>query len=648
MSEFPPPHKPPETKYAITADEFLKAANGEPFQATNWFYRKTGKELTYGGYAAELGWIHLQKDIEYLVLREATCHLPINSEGIYLENLNKSAEKLCFLFYKSVLPTIYLTRSNTGHWIFIQSDLVAGNLIIENSEVGEVTIRDDCEISYVVLRNGSKCPQINVVQSRGREIIIEDSVVGKTSFHLTFEYDLSINNNSRVDETSITYSIPGSIHIAGASELSVLNIENSMTKYIKLRNKSQIGEIRIEQSSTENIMIEDNSQCKRFEIGKSCKSGSIAIINSHVGQVRFNENYCRLYLSGATASMIHLINCHLYELAWQGGTRGDLYFQGGHIRHFQMDKTILLKDATVSLINAEIDIIQLQELAIEGQLVFRNIKRCTTEIDWQELVLSRESLWGKYSQFVREVQNNVAGSKIPLIRIADSSLGRMEITGSDLRQYLFEYCDSKLLNIFLSGTQLPREDIVVYNLKESSSPNKREYEQKIVFYNQLKRIFENEGDIVESTWYHAKGMEVQEKLLKLKFDEKYNSQRSSMRNWFTDERFDLWAFRLNRLSNNHGESWRKALGFTVISSLTMYCCYYVSVNYQKSFSLKGTGDFLGNYFLFLDITHKPDFMSNKGELSFISKILDFLGRILIGYGIYQLISAFRRHGRKAG
>jgi hypothetical protein len=41
-----------------------------------------------------------------------------------------------------------------------------------------------------------------------------------------------------------------------------------------------------------------------------------------------------------------------------------------------------------------------------------------------------------------------------------------------------------------------------------------------------------------------------------------------------------------------------------------------------------------------------DFMADKAELNAMAKFLDFIGRIAIGYGVYQLIVAFRRHGRK--
>jgi hypothetical protein len=165
------------------------------------------------------------------------------------------------------------------------------------------------------------------------------------------------------------------------------------------------------------------------------------------------------------------------------------------------------------------------------------------------------------------------------------------------------------------------------------------FEQKVSIYNQLKRIYDNQGDIVEATWYHSKAMDHQERLLK----EKYKKEGG---NWLGEQGFDLITFRLNKYTNNHGESWRKALRFIFLISLGMYCLYYLSLYYKEAPSLQATDRFITNYFLFLDPTHKIDFLAGKKPLWWLPVFFDFLGRILTGYGIYQFITAFRRHGRR--
>jgi len=50
------------------------------------------------------------------------------------------------------------------------------------------------------------------------------------------------------------------------------------------------------------------------------------------------------------------------------------------------------------------------------------------------------------------------------------------------------------------------------------------------------------------------------------------------------------------------------------------------------------------FFKFFIITHDLDFM--KGfKPNFLSYLIDSIGRIFIGYGIYQTVQAFRKYGK---
>jgi hypothetical protein len=117
---------------------------------------------------------------------------------------------------------------------------------------------------------------------------------------------------------------------------------------------------------------------------------------------------------------------------------------------------------------------------------------------------------------------------------------------------------------------------------------------------------------------------------------------------FTDARFDLINSRWNKWTNNHSESRGRALAFTFISSVVLYIYYYTCIHYYRpfNFSWQNIGDVAGNYFSYLKITRREDFMVSKVELNFGSKLFDYFGRIVIGFGISQLKAAFRRHGKK--
>ena len=106
---------------------------------------------------------------------------------------------------------------------------------------------------------------------------------------------------------------------------------------------------------------------------------------------------------------------------------------------------------------------------------------------------------------------------------------------------------------------------------------------------------------------------------------------------------------LNRWSNNYQTSWLRGVYFTIIVSLFFYgLLILLSSNYINSTSLNNNPlfqCFSKYYFTFLWPTHRASqFLEElkSNVLSIWFYIFYFLGRIFIGYGIYQTIQAFRK------
>lgn len=104
-------------------------------------------------------------------------------------------------------------------------------------------------------------------------------------------------------------------------------------------------------------------------------------------------------------------------------------------------------------------------------------------------------------------------------------------------------------------------------------------------------------------------------------------------------------FLLNRISNNHSTSWTLGILFTLTAGLLFfYLAMISSSDYTIAFSILNWKDLLdmtSKYLIFLLPTHKFDdlyHLTNPLVLLF-----DILGRIFIGYGIYQTIQAFRKY-----
>ena len=112
---------------------------------------------------------------------------------------------------------------------------------------------------------------------------------------------------------------------------------------------------------------------------------------------------------------------------------------------------------------------------------------------------------------------------------------------------------------------------------------------------------------------------------------------------------------LNKISNNHGLSWTRGLGFTLGIVFFFYFLYHLAENnFHISFnniSFTNVKEFVINALQFLwipeGIKDLPDkLLLSKSWYSFLTMILSFyLGKIFIAFGIYQTVAAFRKHGK---
>ncbi|NRB60302.1 MAG: hypothetical protein HRU50_10260 [Winogradskyella sp.] len=106
---------------------------------------------------------------------------------------------------------------------------------------------------------------------------------------------------------------------------------------------------------------------------------------------------------------------------------------------------------------------------------------------------------------------------------------------------------------------------------------------------------------------------------------------------------------LNRLSNRHGTSYVFGIIFTLIVGALFYCLSVTSTSKYEityAFDWAIVKENISGYVQFLIPTHRFTYLNDimKGHtLESGFYIWDVLGRIFIGYGIYQTIQAFRKY-----
>lgn len=106
------------------------------------------------------------------------------------------------------------------------------------------------------------------------------------------------------------------------------------------------------------------------------------------------------------------------------------------------------------------------------------------------------------------------------------------------------------------------------------------------------------------------------------------------------DKFILW---LNNLSNTHGLSIIRPFLGLIIFSVIFYIAYLVSIDRIFYLDQNLDSTLLGHYFTFLDITHKSNFLISESEQTFWSLAIDFFNKIVVGFFIFQFISAFRKY-----
>ncbi|MGV3596968.1 MAG: hypothetical protein ACO1PI_03815 [Bacteroidota bacterium] len=415
-----------------------------------------------------------------------------------------------------------------------------------------------------------------------------------------------INNTKIVNNITVNAVKIGTIEVDG-SHSEKLNIQkNSIIETIKITNKSTTSDIR----------ISDNVEVNKI-IAKNCELGFLVLKYSVCIFLSFEKVKSSLHLQKSSVDNIVINGSTLSVLEVDDKQLKELFIRGGVIYVLDFSKYTLKKEAVVSISNVKIHSCIMDEFNVLGILYLRDIGKIEDNFNENTLVQNIAPTYNKDNPETLPSCKERLQIKDPTFRINFSSLGKTEFTECDLEGFDFEFNNSKITDVFISGGTVPKK------------VNEKDLEQKKSFFDQLKKVFEGQGDIVRGTKYHARASEIQMKIL-----------------WKQKNIAELLVYVLNWLSNKHGESWLRGLLFTIVISLIGFYFYNntLAEDYQYQFVWKWNTDYIGDWAQFILPTHRVDFMVDNPCST--TKFIDVIFRVFIGYGIYQLISAFRKHGKR--
>ena len=164
---------------------------------------------------------------------------------------------------------------------------------------------------------------------------------------------------------------------------------------------------------------------------------------------------------------------------------------------------------------------------------------------------------------------------------------------------------------------------------------------KVTTFQILKNNFAKQGNHIDEV--------LMSKEEKTSFSELVQSRKEDQ-NWGDStwgDRVILW---LNRRSNNYKSDFRNGISFTLISSLLFLLLTFLSTEvfwgricFSCEFDCSVIGYTVKQFIVFLNPTHKITYINELKPFLGIPYIFDLLGRIAVGYGIYQTIQAFRKY-----
>ena len=225
-----------------------------------------------------------------------------------------------------------------------------------------------------------------------------------------------------------------------------------------------------------------------------------------------------------------------------------------------------------------------------------------------------------------------------------SDLGKTSFIESSIEGARLHFKSSKFIDIFLAGTKFPKFQTTANEVGNGFNIP----EQKRLALSQIRKIYENRGDHISAGEYFAAELEVRRE----------EAQSKSNRKMF-NERLSLF---LSSLSNDHGQDWILAsmllLGIAFV--LWFALCLFIFNAKLDSNSLLIFFDSTPYFLQFLLPIHRydliDDFIKNvaglekagfKNNLIFsIANFFDAIWRVVSGYLVYQLVAAFRKHGKK--
>lgn len=211
--------------------------------------------------------------------------------------------------------------------------------------------------------------------------------------------------------------------------------------------------------------------------------------------------------------------------------------------------------------------------------------------------------------------------------INNSSTGILELKNIMFERYTLEIINSDLSAVKLINSQIP-------NVK-----TKDNFLNYYNVYNDLYTSAAKQNNTKDKAEYYR---------ISQLYLYRYLKYESVSENRHRGSRFSIIV---SHFYSNHGTDWIKASFVTLLLAFFFFCTFLGSLTgVHLDLSRSGIRIFLSNYLplfpQFINPLHRIDFMQDIAELGPWSAMFDFLSRIAVSIGIFEIVRSFRKHVRQ--
>jgi hypothetical protein len=446
--------------------------------------------------------------------------------------------------------------------------------------------------------------------------------------------------NCKLKNLNIRDSHVGSIIIKN-TKIEQLTIEGSKIQSIDIREHSSVKSgLTFENSEIKKINARDLT-CL-FYILKNCTVEEARLVyvkmRADLQLIFCSFNTCiinRCTMTGADVNDLQLkhllffIHSEISHLTLNLIKPQKLSFDNVSIFHLQLYRRVIHKDVILEFNDCLISHIDFDSIQNFGYIYFKNILPFKW---WKDSKLGSE---GILQEEIKKESAKRLIEKKTKITIQNSDLGRTSFIDCDLRLFnRFEFLNSKMLELFIAGSEMPQEIYIPHDYQ-----NSKLLEQKRLGFSQFKSVYEKQGDNIRAWNYKAKELETYR--LQLRQQKTFNN---------LPERFNLGVLKFTSYYNTN---WLRPLIFTLIISLFLFSIYCLLLGntlgkdlnlFWKNFSFVGE---------FINPIHRAETLENnlrvfpENNISVsLARFVNYLSRIIIAFMVYETIQSFRRHGRR--